>query len=163
MRRALILLICLLPLACDDDGNGVTEPEPEVAVRLSPAQVSASPGTEFEMSIMLENSVDIFGLTFDVVFDSTAVGVGEGSVEFGDLFGETPLTLSIVEPGRISFGVSLSQTPGVDQVSGTGEVASISFTSFGAAQSEIRLQSVQAVDETGESTPVASGGPTTVN
>jgi len=163
MRRALILLICLFPLACDDDdGNGITGPEPGTRLVLSPVQIDAAVGTEFTQTVTLENSVDVFGLTFDVVFDTMVVSFVEDSVEFGDLFGEDALTMSVAEGGRVSLGVSLAQTPDVDQVAGSGEVANLSFTVVGTRESEISLQSVVAIDEAGEPVLVAVSDPTTV-
>jgi hypothetical protein len=168
MRPLLILLVSLslLALACDDDddSNGIMPPPPsEVGLRLSPTAVSAGAGEEFEVSVLLEKSAEVFGVTFDVIFEAPRVSVVADSISFGDLFGDTPLTLAVVETGRLSLGASLTQADGVDAVVGSGTVATVRFTSLGAEPSQIRVESVVAVTETGAPTPVAVLGGTAVN
>lgn len=163
MDRALVLLVCAGVLACDGDGGSIVEPAPQVALRLSPPSVEAAPGTEFEVSLILENSLEVFGLSVDVVFDSTAVGVVPGGVTLGDLFGETPIALVMIGSDRVSVGASLPQTPAEDRVTGSGVVASIRFASRDTVRSEIGLRSVLAVTDSGEPTALAGLEPTVVN
>ena len=150
MKKLMILIIPLLTLTlfgCSDD-NGY-EPLPQMSIRVDPARVEASAGQSFDLEIYVEDVTDLFGITFEVAFDSTVVQCETPAATAGPFMGDSPLFLSVGDSGRVSMGLSLIQTESADGISGSGLLATVHLKALSANMSPLLLQNVQMIRDDG--------------
>ncbi len=76
------------------------------------------------VSVRVENVIDLFGVNFDVVFDSSKVSYVQDSATKGDFIGQDS-TYTNPSSGRINVGIMQIYEEG--SVSGSGELASLRY------------------------------------
>ena len=109
-------------------------------------------GSTFEVSIDVEKIKDLNSGKFDLSFDSSVVNVT--GVADGSLDGTTiPAEMWIADEGIINVIVDI---PGITGVSGSGNLAKVSFEVVGEKRdrSELVISNVQLVDDEAEFIPV---------
>ena len=105
-------------------------------------------GSTFEVSIDVEDIDDLNSAKFDLSFDSSVVNVT--NVSDGNVDGTTiPAQMWIAEAGIINVIVDI---PGIDGVSGSGSLATVSFEVVGGKRDEsvLEISNVQLVDDEAE-------------
>jgi PGF-CTERM protein len=118
-----------------------------VELRVNAPEEVEEEGT-FEVSIEVEELDDLNSAKFDLSFDSSVVNVT--NVSDGNVDGTTiPAQMWIAEAGIINVIVDI---PGIDGVSGSGSLATVSFEVVGGKrdESELEISNVQLVDDEAE-------------
>ena len=118
-----------------------------VELRVNAPEEVEEEGT-FEVSIEVEDIDDLNSAKFDLSFDSSVVNVT--NVSDGNVDGTTiPAQMWIAEAGIINVIVDI---PGIDGVSGSGSLATVSFEVVGGKrdESELEISNVQLVDDEAE-------------
>ena len=118
-----------------------------VELRVNAPEEVEEEGT-FEVSIDVEELDDLNSGKFDLSFDSSVVNVT--NVSDGNVDGTTiPAQMWIAEAGIINVIVDI---PGIDGVSGSGSLATVSFEVVGGKrdESELEISNVQLVDDEAE-------------
>ena len=118
-----------------------------VELRVNAPEEVEEEGT-FEVSIDVEELDDLNSAKFDLSFDSSVVNVT--NVSDGNVDGTTiPAQMWIAEAGIINVIVDI---PGIDGVSGSGSLATVSFEVVGGKrdESELEISNVQLVDDEAE-------------
>ena len=118
-----------------------------VELRVNAPEEVEEEGT-FEVSIDVEDIDDLNSAKFDLSFDSSVVNVT--NVSDGNVDGTTiPAQMWIAEAGIINVIVDI---PGIDGVSGSGSLATVSFEVVGGKrdESELGISNVQLVDDEAE-------------
>jgi PGF-CTERM protein len=118
-----------------------------VELRVNAPEEVEEEGT-FEVSIDVEELDDLNSAKFDLSFDSSVVNVT--NVSDGDVDGTTiPAQMWIAEAGIINVIVDI---PGIDGVSGSGSLATVSFEVVGGKRDEsvLEISNVQLVDDEAE-------------
>jgi cell division septation protein DedD len=118
-----------------------------VELRVNAPEEVEEEGT-FEVSIEVEELDDLNSAKFDLSFDSSVVNVT--NVSDGNVDGTTiPAQMWIAEAGIINVIVDI---PGIDGVSGSGSLVTVSFEVVGGKRdgSELEISNVQLVDDEAE-------------
>jgi hypothetical protein len=122
---------------------------PSAAIlRLVPEAPSVSLGTDFTVSVQVEDVTDLYAFNFSVLFNQTVLGAL--NVTEGSFLSDVSTTFFIPgdltgTPGLISF-VGNSLLGIVPGATGNGEIARITFGSIGSGVSALALTDVLLLD-----------------
>ena len=128
-----------------------------VILRISPPAQTVSLGEALTVDVVIDNAVDLGSFEFELSYQPTVIYVK--GVELGPFLGSTGRSTGVVGPvidnvaGWMSFGAfSFGSQPGP---SGTGTLATITFSTAGMGTSLLDLQNSQVTDTQGNpQTPV---------
>ncbi len=150
----------------DDDltQNGTVEDEgaPAFAQSLSPVVSSSqTAGQSFTVDIQAEDVTDLFGVSFELTYDTTYIDATAVSYD-SNLLGSDLVTTENIDDDNGIVGIGVSQKSGAGGVSDTGMVAHVTFTSTaqGGGFSEsvtFNLQTLDAIDSAGASITMELG------
>ncbi len=170
-NRMTVVFLAGIVLACTGScdsggGSGGAPPPPGGTVT---AVVSANPvgvGKEFEVSVEVSNSSDIFSAAFDVAYDPDIIeymSTTEGTMLSEESSVTTSMLVSLENDteGRLVAGVTrLGQ---VGSVMGSGTVITFSFRGVSAGTSEISFGSPRGLlNETGSEVEIGEWKDTSI-
>jgi hypothetical protein len=97
-----------------------TEMAPALALRITPADTTVTAGSPFELQVMVENALDLFGASFELT-----VGSGITAIEAipGSFLGNDVLSFDQPEEGRIAVSIVRKREAG--GVNGSGHLATL--------------------------------------
>lgn len=100
-------------------------------------------GGSGQVSVTIDNASNLDAGQFDILFDSAVADVED--VQSGSIDGtDIPIDMwKVIEPGRVRV---LFNLPGVDGVSGTGELAQVNFNVEENGESEINIADIVLAD-----------------
>jgi len=128
-----------------------------VTLRISPPAQTVSLGQPFVANVMIDNAVNLGSFEFELFYQPAVIHAKR--VELGPFLGSTGRDTGVVGPiidntaGHVIFGAfSFGSQPGP---SGTGTLATITFSTTGVGTSLLGLQNSQVTDTPGNpQTPV---------
>jgi general secretion pathway protein D len=108
-------------------------------------------GDTFTINVVIDDALNLGSFQFDLIYDPAIVQATD--VTLGPFLGSTGRSTGVVGPiidntaGRVAFGAfSFGSQPGP---SGTGTLATITFSTAGAGTSPLDLQNSQVTDTLG--------------
>lgn len=131
-----------------------------------PVRIKVYPGNDFYLSfypqqrqmainhttsftIGLNNVQDLFGISFDVLCDTTYLRITDVEVPIHNLFETGGIYFYHSIPGGVSVFIGRTQTPDNDNIHGGGPLATISLRGMTVGMSSIGFYNVMIVDENG--------------
>jgi hypothetical protein len=111
--------------------------------------------------LSIENAVDLFALSANIVYDSDILSVDSVVVnDIDGLFGADVFSYNNIEKsGTLSISAGLTQTDGVDVVTGSGSICTLHFTATIPGVSAIEFATdendnsdIEMINENGENT-----------
>jgi hypothetical protein len=131
-------------------------------ISIQPATNNPGIGQTFSLDVTINGAADLYAYQFDIGFNSSVLSansVSEGT--FLSAIGSTALFPGFIDNvgGTISF-IADSLTGPISGASGSGTLATISFTSIGAGVSPVGVFNVTALDSFGEGIAVDTAGAT---
>ena len=131
---------------------------------VSPATVSGSVNTEFDVYVEVQNVTNLFGVSFVLNFNKTYINALSESVE--SFIGSDLVFVGQHDNGAGTVGIGISRKAGQGGVSGTGNVAKVHFKVVQAVTQdtpvEFTLNSVEANDPSGLPISLIPGTTTTI-
>ncbi len=121
---------------------------------IRPRENNVDSGEPVSLTLGVNSVDDLFGISFDLVFDSTVVMLDSVFIPSSSILDPTK---SIMFYDYILNGVSISasrlQTDMNDNVSGSGPLVMVHFQGFASGSTSVEIQNVMIIDETGEINP----------
>ncbi len=127
---------------------------------LSPVVSSPqSAGESFTVDIQAQNVANLFGVSFELSYDTTYINATSVSYD-SNLLGANLVIVDNIDDGIVGIGVS--RKSGADGINGTGFVAHVTFTSDAQDESfsetvSFAIQNIYAVDDAGASIIMTEG------
>lgn len=146
-----------LMISSTDQSGNTNDPEIlsfttlDSALIMSPLLVDVKREETFTLEIRTENVTNLFGIAFDLEFDSNYLEVDEEGVVFGD-FLDNPLTYDKLTGNILSIATTkMNSEAGMKGVSGSGNLITVPFKAKRRGNTELNLTNLQMFNANGES------------
>ena len=153
MKRCLFIVpivILILLVACggNGDGNG-TGPNTQLRLKIEPSGQTIGVNATATFSVKIENAVDLFAFSGEIVFDSTLIELPENPITEGEFWNNEALKSSINEPGCLNVCIGLTQTDGFDGIDRDGTLFYFTLKGVGIGVSSITINpgTLELIDE----------------
>lgn len=123
--------------------------ETRLRLRIVPQTQNTLPDQLVPCAVYVENAVDLFVFSCEIVFNSFLLEIADSPVQPGDFWLNQSSLEQHNESGILSVCIGLSQTEGHDGISGYGTLFSFNLHALQQGTSAILIQNVQLLDETG--------------
>ncbi|HTS74775.1 MAG TPA: cohesin domain-containing protein [Bryobacteraceae bacterium] len=135
-------------------------PKPENAhIAFSPATVVAAPGSNFALTVQLENANDLFSAApIKVKYDPAQLRLNEMTP--GDLFtrdGGKVMSVKEIRNDNGEATLTVARLPGSSGVTGSGAVAVLNFVAVAKGASTVKVQETTFKNSKGEAVHVTLG------
>jgi len=130
-------------------------PGPGAALRFPAETPDPRTGEAFELPIAIENAADAFSVTLQVAYDPRAVRLVR--IAKGGFLGSDGQPIAVIERTEQDSGVTavtLSRPPGSGSVSGSGELAVLTFEALQAGATALGIVPAGIVTPTRQDRPV---------
>jgi hypothetical protein len=150
----------LIFVACATFISPVWSQSPESTVRVEPAEIQASAGEAVQVTIEIDNVMNLGAFQFDLTYDPAIVEID--NIALGDFAGGTGRSMNPlgpkIEAGKALFGAfSFGDAAGPD---GSGTLAVVTLKAQTEGQTSLSLENVQVVDVRGGRITVSTVGAT---
>jgi len=144
----IVFLILLVSCGGNGNGNG-TGPDTQLRLKIEPSEQTIGVNATSTFSVKIENAVDLFAFSGEIVFDSTLIELPENPVTEGEFWNNDALKSSINEPGCLNVCIGLTQTSGFDGIDGDGTLFYFSLKGVGTGVSSITINpgTLELIDE----------------
>jgi hypothetical protein len=156
MKKCLFIIpavILLLLVGCggSENGNG-TGPETKLKLNIEPSAQTIEVNTIATFSVNIEDAVDLFAFSGEIIFDSTLVELPENPVSEGEFWDNATLKVSVNEPGCLNVCIGLTQTEGADGIDGDGALFYFTLRGVSTGVSSITINpgTLELIDENAE-------------
>ncbi|TSA27320.1 hypothetical protein D4R71_02340 [bacterium] len=156
MKRFLFIVpivILILLVACGGNGNGNgTGPDTQLRLKIEPSEQTIGVNATATFSVKIENAVDLFAFSGEIIFDSTLIELPENPVTEGEFWNSETLKESINEHGCLNVCIGLTQTSGFDGINGDGTLFYFTLigVSTGVSSITINPETLELIDENSE-------------
>ena len=142
------IVILILLVACGGNGNG-TGPNTQLRLKIEPSEQTIGVNAIATFSVKIENAVDLFAFSGEIIFDSTLIELPENPVTKGEFWNNEALKESINEPGCLNVCIGLTQTSGFDGIDGDGTLFYFTLRGVSTGVSSITINPVtlELIDE----------------
>lgn len=140
-----IITLILIP-ACSKKS---TEPKINLKLKITPYERIIAIDETATFSMEIENVVDLFGFSAEIIFDSTKIELPENSVTKGEMWNGETLLHKENEPDRLNIMIGIKQTEGYDGINGNGILFDFKLKGINAGESQITIEALQLIDEHG--------------
>ena len=153
MKRFLFIVpivILILLVSCGGNGNGNgTGPDTQLRLKIEPFEQTIVVNATATFSVKIENAIDLFAFSGEIVFDSTLIELPENPVTEGEFWNNEALKSSINEPGCLNVCIGLTQTSGFDGIDGDGTLFYFTLRGVGTGVSSITINpgTLELIDE----------------
>ena len=144
----IVILILLVSCVGNGNGNG-TGPDTQLRLKIEPSEQTIGVNATATFSVKIENAVDLFAFSGEIIFDSTLIELPEKPVTEGEFWNNEALIASINEPGCLNVCIGLTQTSGFDGIDGDGTLFYFSLIGVSTGVSSITINpgTLELVDE----------------
>ena len=148
---SIVFLILLGACGGNGDVNG-TGPDTQLILKIEPSEHTIGLNATATFSVKIENAVDLFAFSGEIVFDSTLIDLPENPVTEGEFWNNEALKASINEPGCLNVCIGLTQTSGFDGIDGDGTLFYFTLIGVGTGVSSITINpgTLELIDENAE-------------
>jgi len=108
----------------------------EPTLWMNPVLSELSQDQTFSIDIQVENVDDLFGTSFELIYDSNLIKATEGFL--GDFLGDDVVSIIKLDPGLVSIGIS--KKAGETGNDGSGKLASINFQALECGSTNVEVQ-----------------------
>jgi general secretion pathway protein D len=121
--------------------------KPPVVLTVTPAVVSQSVGSTFQVAVTASNAHDLATAPMQMKYDPKVLALV--NVDSGEMFSRDMQAPSMVhrdDPGNGAVTISLARPPGVKGVDGQGTLCTLTFKAIAAGDSTVQLTQVGLKD-----------------
>ena len=142
------IIILILLSACSKKS---TEPEINLKLKINPYEQIIAIDETATFSMEIEDAVNLFGFSAEIIFDSTRIELPENSVTKGEMWNGETLLLKENESDRLNITIGIKQTEGYDGINGNGILFYFTLKGINEGESQITIsnEALQLIDEHG--------------
>jgi general secretion pathway protein D len=134
-------------------------PQSNATAAFLPAQVSAALGRTFNVSLVIQNATDLFSAPMHIKFDPKMLRLND--VVQGNLLSSDGQQVSFTKNIMNDTGdatITMNRFPGSGGVTGSGMLATLSFTALGRGATNVSVLNFTAVNSQGQAIVNSSPG-----
>ena len=149
MKR-IAMLILIFPVLFFSCSKSSTEPETNLISSMTPSEQTVGIDIEATFSVEIENIIDLFAFSCEIVFDSTIVTLPESPVTIGSFWSVDYISTSVNDDDRLNIAIGLVQTPGDDGLDGAGVLFNFKVKGIQIGSSNLTFENLSLINEEGD-------------
>jgi general secretion pathway protein D len=151
------------PIAAPPSSPPPAAPTASASVSFSPAQVETIMGGSFSVNLVMSNATDLFSAPLQIKYDPTVLklnDVTQGNLMSSD--GQQATFTKNIQNDAGEADITLNRLPGTGGVTGSGMLATLSFTTIGRGSVAVSAPAFSPSNSQGQ--PISNSSPlVTVN